>query len=629
MRALHVIIYVVICAINLTAQPGNPALRSLADPDLKPFYHGVASGDPTATSVIIWTRVTPEAPGPVSVAWQMAADTLFQDVVAAGNIITDADRDYTVKVDVTGLQPGSWYYYEFTAGNRRSLTGRTKTAPDGMVDQLRFAVVSCSKYRHGYFNVYDKIYRRNDIDGVIHLGDYIYEEPGESDIVSEEWPRVSPPDHELIVLGDYRLRHAVHKLDSDSRKMHQNYPLIAVWDDHESCDNSWRGGADNHDEEEDGPWPDRLAASIQAYYEWMPLRQPDAMDEQRIFRKISYGDLADLYMIDTRIYDRDLQAEDPDNFDDPDRRLIGPVQMEWLMDNMRSSTATYQVIGQQVVMAPLVIPDYTNETFIPVNNDQWDGYAAERSALYDFILQEDIRNMIVLTGDIHTGWSNDLPYDIFEYDPMSGAGSVGVEFVCNSVTSNSLDFPFPLGELLLQTLLPYIKYVELYKKGYVILDLDAQRAQGDNYTLNTVTTRDALEFFKGGWYMAEGTRHLVRGDGKSTDQRPMAPLAPDDPRTVDSTATGISQPSFDVLGVYPNPFRIFVALEAHLFEPGEARVSVYDSKAAVVFERDYGKLPRGRSLLRLELPDLPAGSYEAVLKCANARVSRRIIKVNR
>jgi len=609
------------------AQPDNAAIRSLADVDLKPFYHGVSSGDPTSNSVIIWTRVTPEVDGPVVVTWRVATDAEFTDTLQEGTIITDADRDYTVKIDVTGLQPYTYYYYEFETEGELSVVGRTKTTPDGPVDQLRFAVVACSNYPAGYFNVYEKITERNDLDAVIHLGDFIYESGGSS-ILQEEWPRSAPPNHEIITLNDYRIRLSSYKLDSDSRKMHQNYPLIAVWDDHESADNSWRDGANNHQANE-GPWADRKAASIQAYYEYMPLRQPDPNNFTRIWRKISYGSLADLYMIDTRLYDRDLQSETP-TIDDPERKLIGPEQMQWLQSNMATSTAQWQVIGNQVVMTPIVIPNYLTEEFVAVNNDQWDGYNTERKALYDFILEADIDNLVVLTGDIHTAWANDLPYSIFDYNKWTGEGSVGVEFVCNSVTSSGFPFDFPLGINIVQTLMPYIKYLQIEKKGYCLLDLTAEKAQGDFYNVPEITQPTSPEFWQQGWYADDGESFLKRNFSPTSNAGPLEPLAPELPRdTPDSLLTATSDiTQFDVLGVYPNPFINDLLFELHLFENAEVSLMLYDTKGAEVIRKDYGRLPRGRNLLVLhDLNALANAMYEAILIVDNEVIKRRVIKM--
>jgi alkaline phosphatase D len=628
MRKLLPLFGILFLITTAAAQPGNASVRSLADPDLQPFYHGVASGDPTASSVILWTRVTPDAEGPVAVRWRMGTDTTLQDLVATGTFITDADRDYTVKVDVTGLQPNTFYYYEFSALGRNSLIGRTKTTPDGPVDQLRFAVVSCSSYPSGYFNVYEKIYEGNDVDAVLHLGDYIYEGGG-SAILQEDIPRSAPPPNELIVLSDYRIRHASHKLDSDSRKMHQIYPIIAVWDDHESANNSWRDGAENHTEGAEGTWVDRKAASLQAYYEWMPLRLPDENNFNRIWRKISYGDLADLYMLDTRLYDRDEQSFLPDILD-PERTLIGEEQLSWLQSNMSASNAQYQLLGQQVVMSYWVIPNYETGEYLPLNPDQWDGYIPERERLLNYIQETGIDNVVVLTGDVHTGWAMDIPLDIAQYNPNSGEGSVGVEFVSNSVTSSSLPFAFPLGELLISQVLTWVKYVELNRKGYVILDLNAERVQGDFYIVGNIEAPTSGQFFDEAWYSVDGANHLQRSFVRSFDSRPRGQVPSCDPRDIsDTLVTAIHEiPVFDIMGVYPNPFVEDLLLEVHLFEAGEASLSLFDSRGALVADRQFGLLPVGRHLLTMHGLDVPAGTYEVILRAGNRQMTRLALKVD-
>jgi alkaline phosphatase D len=615
----------IISLIQLSfAQIGNDAIRALADEALKPFYHGVASGDPTANSVIIWTRVTPEIEGPIDVAWKVSTDTTFADTIQHGIFTTDASRDYTVKVDVEGLNPGTFYYYEFTALGANSIIGRTKTTPDGAVDQLRFAVVSCSNYPSGYFTAYERINERNDIDAVLHLGDYIYEY-GTNTILSG--PRENTPNFEIIELADYRLRHATHKLDSDSRAMHQNNPLISVWDDHESANNSWRDGSDNHSPNE-GLWSDRKSASLQAYYEWMPIRLPDEDDFERIFRKISYGSLADIYMIDTRLYDRDLQGGD---LNDPEKKLLGPIQMQWLQDEMHNSTAKWQIIGQQVVMAPLVIPNYnTEEILFTINSDQWDGYNAERKKLYDFVLDSDIDNMVVLTGDIHTSWANDLPYDIFNYNASTGEGSVGVEFVTTAVTSTSSPIPLPPVYDLIRNVLPYIKYVDLSRKGYTLLDLNDDRAQADFYTVATILSPNSNEFYQQSWYAEDGVPHLMRADTASLDLRPTEPLAPVLPRAIeseDTTTTAIDDNFFDVLGVFPNPFVKDVVIELHLFETSPIKISMIDTKGAVVHYQELANLTRGRNLISLSNLNLASGLYKIVIQTGNQIIEKSAFRM--
>ncbi|MEZ5023793.1 MAG: alkaline phosphatase D family protein [Chitinophagales bacterium] len=624
------LLLLILSVLNLSswAQPENESIRSLADADLKPFYHGVASGDPLSDAVIIWTRVTPETDGDVEVTWRISKDTLFTDTLQQGVFTTNADRDYTVKVDVQGLDPNTYYYYEFSALNKNSIMGRTKTAPDQInsIDQLRFAVVSCSNYPSGYFTVYEEVFERNDVDAVLHLGDYIYEY-GENSLLSG--PRQNLPDYEIIELADYRLRHATYKLDEDSRKMHQNYPIISTWDDHESANNSWRDGADNHSPNSEGEWSVRKAVSHQAYYEWMPIRIPDENNLDRIWRKLNYGNLADIFVLDTRLYDRDEQGQP---YDDPNKKLIGPEQMEWLQQGMANSTAKWKIIAQQVVMAPLVIPDYGNEEILlTINSDQWDGYLADRTKLYDFIVDNSIDNVVVLTGDIHTSWANDLPYSIFDYNKYTGAGSIAVEFVSTSVTSTSSPIPLPPVSGLIRQVLPYIKYVELSRKGYTLLDLTEEKAQGDFYTVNSIQNPNSNSVYRQSWYTADGENHLVRADTATVQAAPLAPIAPCDPRempTEDTTTVGLQETTLgDILNIYPNPFYNDLVIEAHLFESNKVDVSIVDTKGSYVLTRDLGNLQKGRNLIEINDLNLPVGIYKLLLTVGNDVIKRSVVKI--
>ena len=252
------------------------------DADLKPFYHGVASGDPLSDRVIIWTRVTPDTATHVEVNWTMATDTAFQNIVGEGQVTTSAENDFTVKVDVSGLSPATTYYYYFTALEGNSVIGRTRTTPTSdEVDHVRFAVVSCSNYQAGYFHAYRNIGNRRDLDAVIHLGDYIYEYgSGEGTYgFDSALNRENVPSTEIIELADYRTRYSLYRLDPDLRKAHQQHPFIAVWDDHETANDAYTDGAENHNQGE-GEWTDRKSAALKAYYEWMPVRDFD--DEARI-----------------------------------------------------------------------------------------------------------------------------------------------------------------------------------------------------------------------------------------------------------------------------------------------------------------------------------------------------------
>lgn len=316
MKKILLISWLVLFSTGLYAQSGSkliPITRESAtgiedyfDPALKPFYHGVASGDPLQDRVIIWTRVTPDEEGPVTVNWLVSSTPGMTDIVGSGSVTTDVSRDYTVKVDVSGLAPATTYYYYFSAMGANSTVGRTRTAPAGNADQLRFAVVSCSNYQDGYFNAYERISERNDIDAVIHLGDYIYEyETG--GFGQDELGRGHVPDNEIVTLMDYRIRYSYYRLDPQLRKVHKQLPFITIWDDHEFANNAWVGGAENHQEEE-GDWDTRKNNAYQAYFEWMPIRERSSAPN-RVYRKINYGNLVDLILLDTRIEGREKQKD--------------------------------------------------------------------------------------------------------------------------------------------------------------------------------------------------------------------------------------------------------------------------------------------------------------------------------
>lgn len=463
-----IFLFLVFIGYSQTSPRPTATQRITLNPADKPFYHGIASGDPTANSVMIWTRVTPDSGGigNVKIFWQVATDIAFANVVSYGYDFVKEQDDYTFKHDVCGLQPNTYYYYMFRSLDKNSIVGRTKTAPLGDNDSARFAVVSCSNWEHGYFHAYKEIANRNDCDGVIHLGDYIYEYEvgGFSAGLSD---RTNEPTNEIITLEDYRTRHSHYKLDPDLRRLHQLQPFMTVWDDHETANDSYRDGADNHTTGTEGSWALRKRNGVEAYNEWMPFRKPDPADTIRIWRKVKYGNLLDLIMIDSRLYDRDLQSLA--NRNDPSRKLLGTLQKNWLKTQFDDTTTRYKILCNQVMFAPLEIFG------IPVNADQWDGYNVDRQEIQDHIRLNNIKNVVVLTGDIHTSWANDVPGP--GYVSSTGANSICTEFVTTSVTSSN--FNLPVSESIIRTLNPHMKYVRLTDHGYSVLDVNKSRVQSD------------------------------------------------------------------------------------------------------------------------------------------------------
>lgn len=451
-----------------------------------PFFHGVASGDPLSDAVIIWTRVTPPNGqiDSIEVSWHIAKDINFTEVVNFGRSLALAENDFTVKIDACGLEPSTHYYYMFEALGMNSLTGLTKTAPDSDRSSLKFAVVSCSRYTNGYFNAYWEIANEHlDIDAWIHLGDYIYENGGggTGGTISG---RDHEPTNEIISISDYRTRHSQHKLDFQLNRLHQLSPCIATWDDHEFTNNSYTDGADNHNAGE-GLWVDRKAYAAQAYKEWMPLRNPDPNDDLKIWRTLPYGNLADLIVMDTRIWDRD----EPDILESGNNNhsMIGNDQFNWLENSLSGTGSLWKIMCQQVMMAPLgvTIPLVGS---VGVNADQWDGYSAQRDRLINYIENNNLDNNVVLTGDIHTFFANEIP--------GNNTGSAAVEFIVGSVTTPNAGLVIDqlgniVGPLLgttaesaVQFFNPHIKFLDLNDHGYVILTIDSSQAQADYYSVD-------------------------------------------------------------------------------------------------------------------------------------------------
>lgn len=479
-----------------------------------PFRHGVASGDPLHDAVVIWTRVTPPTAGALDVSWVVARDSALRNVVARGQERTGAERDHTVKVDVSGLQPATTYYYGFRAAGAQSPTGRTRTAPVGRTARLRLAVVSCANLPFGFFNAYGRIADREDLDAVLHLGDYIYEYPNGQYGDGSRLGRVPDPDREIVRLDDYRTRHAQYKLDPDLQDAHRQHPFIVIWDDHELANNTWRDGAANHNPEEgEGEWPARRDAAVRAFFEWMPIREPRE-GRPRIYRRLAFGDLADLVLLDTRLVGRDRPAASREairEIEDPRRSLIGEAQEAWLAGTLAESArrgARWPILGQQVMFAP------QSPAGQPTSNaDSWDGYRAARDRVFDAVERARLSNFVVLTGDVHSSWAYDLPRHPYEaYDRSTGRGSVGVEIAGTSITSPSNVGAGPDGDGMIgriRAARPHLHYVDGRYRGYVIVDISPERLQADFFAVDTIEERAAGQRFVKGFVCETGRRRLV------------------------------------------------------------------------------------------------------------------------
>jgi alkaline phosphatase D len=495
----------------------SAALLAAARQGRRVFLHGVASGDPQHDAVILWTRVSPPAgaPAAIPVTCEIARDPQFRRVAGRATQMATAARDFTIKVDALGLEPGSHYYYRFGALGEASPTGRTRTLPRETA-RARLAVASCANLPAGYFNVYRRIAARDDLDAVLHLGDYLYEYRNATYGDGTAFGRVPLPDKECTTLEDYRTRHAQYKADPDLQAAHAAHPWITVWDDHEFANNAWRDGAQNHNPENgEGRWEDRRDAIIRSYYEWMPIREDRATRQVRIYRTFNFGRLADLVMLDTRYVGRDKESpmrEQIETIEDPARTLLGSAQEAWMFDELRDSQragVTWQVLGQQVMFAHAA-PDGAPAT----NTDTWDGYRPARDRVIEFLRGSDLRNAVILTGDIHSSWAYDIARDPWGsgYDARTGRGAVAVEFATPAVSSASSMGEPSRAVQTARTLLterPHLKWVEGVHRGYMVIDLQPTQVQSDWYFVPTVTERSNEETFAKGFVSEAGAPHLI------------------------------------------------------------------------------------------------------------------------
>lgn len=470
------------------------------------FTNGVASGEPAASSVLLWTRYVADAD--TRLTWEVSASEDFTRPLASGEALASPARDCCAKATASGLEAGRWYFYRFLAPDgTASDIGRTRTLPEGPTDRFRLAVFSCSNYGFGWFNAYAHAAEAGDIDLALHLGDYIYEYGAGTYPSAEQKAagRVLAPEHEILTLADYRLRYATYRADPDLRRIHQVLPMICIMDDHESANDSWHGGAENHDPATEGDWERRKAIALQVNREWLPVSDAP-------YAAYQVGDLATLFRLETRLLARDEQldlgavlrgASDPQSamealiafrdgaYVDPSRTMLGAAQEQWLAEGLAASTrggTAWQVLVQQVLMGNLRtpvsladqlgggLPDYirqrlmaavmASQTGLPANMDAWDGYPAARARLFEAALAADA-NLLVLAGDTHNGWAFELDH----------AGTrTGVEFGVQSVSSpgfeNYLAFvpPQDLAASLVGTNAG-LKWADTSQRGYMVVEL--------------------------------------------------------------------------------------------------------------------------------------------------------------
>lgn len=485
------------------------------------FTHGVASGEPGVDSILLWTRFVAEQDTRLRV--ELATDTGFRRVVAGGDVEAQAERDHTARITLTGLEPARWYFYRFIAPDGSlSPVGRTRTLPVGAVSRFGIGVFSCSNLPFGWFNAYAHACERSDLDLIVHVGDYLYEYPvgAYPDAASALPGRLIQPNHEIVSRADYRLRYAAYRADPDLQRLHQSYPTITQWDDHEFTNDAWPDGAENHQAETEGDWAVRKATAMRVYREWMPVSDD-------FWRSYPIGDLATLFKLETRITGRSapleleaaLKGRDDlpralkefrdGSLNDPTRSLLGDSQRQWLTDALKESVerkVRWQILAQQIVMGELRLPlEVGNwvpadapEVFrrrvqagiaaaragLPFNFDSWGGFPAERERLLSSALSAGA-NVITLSGDSHNAWAQDLTV---------GGRAAGVEFATHSVTSPGFEFltrgidPRDVSAAMRGANADLV-FADTSRRGYTSLLLSPEATIGQFHFLKTIRER--------------------------------------------------------------------------------------------------------------------------------------------
>jgi alkaline phosphatase D len=520
------------------------------DDPLVRFDYGVASGDPLSDRVILWTHASYEDGGKdVPLEFEVATNPSFTDVRTRGTTTASAARGFTVKVDATGLAAGTEYFYRFRSGDWLSAVGRARTLPAAATSEVKLAVFSCANYPAGFFNPYAEA-ARSDAQYAVHVGDYIYESSA-TGFASENAAllgRVSDPLNEVITLADYRRRHAQYRSDPDLRNLHARMPMIAVWDDHDVADDAWRDGAENHTEGQEGSFAVRRAAAQQAFHEWLPIRT--GPDNARIYRSFDFGNVLSLHMLDTRLLARDKQVDFGSLLDpataaaakatlfSPTRQLLGSEQQTWLVQQVAASRASWQVLGQQVLMARMEFPvsvlsalnptdtspaaiaagqkainDYITAKSTPAaartpaqnallnpatnpklgyNLDAWDGYPLAREFLLTALAALG-KKLVVLAGDTHNAWHSQLTLAGL-LNPADANRKVGEEFATTSVSSPGLEASLPIlsaqVKFIFENVVDDLKWMDPSRRGYLKMTFTPTQAKGEWIFVNTVTSRN-------------------------------------------------------------------------------------------------------------------------------------------
>lgn len=496
-------------AIVLGAGPYTEKTYAAHGLSAYPFTLGVASGDPTPDGVVLWTRLAPEPLAldgkggmpnvKVAVRWQVAEDENFRQVVRQGTTWARPELAHSIHVEVGGLRPASWYYYRFEAGSHVSRVGRTRTAPapGDRVSRLRFAFASCQAKDGGYYTAYQHM-AEEDLDFVVHLGDYIYENPGPA-----------------VTLDDYRIRHAEYKLDEHLQEAHAAFPWIVTWDDHE-VDNDyaslipWSGSVTRTPEE----FLVRRANAYRAYYEHLPLRR-SAIPQgpyMQIYRTLGFGRLVDFHVLDTRQYRDDQVADGSPDRTDPSRSILGAEQERWLHGAIGRSHATWQILAQQIQVTQI---DYDLDEGESYYMDAWDGYAPTRDRLFEAVIGQGVQNFGIIAGDLHQSFASDLKADFRDPD----SPTLGVEHVGTSISSSGDGTDTTPGIEDVMAANPHVKFNNA-QRGYVRCLVTPQLWQADYRVVPYISTPGAEIYTRASFVTETGNPGLQKVDENAVPSRP-------------------------------------------------------------------------------------------------------------